>query len=153
MCNSAQKEGFFAWKVTEDKPLDVIQYGEAASGCPLFWARLPTMPCDPTGSPELLMHALISLVANYVSNRGFLKVYPGSYRSRTPPSQTFRAYIWLNLRIFRIFRQNTSFLMYSFVCLGFQKRLLMPLNLHSQPQVHNILKLCRHLGTETYGRL
>ena len=55
-CNSAQKEGFFAWKVTEAKPLNVIQYGEAASWCPLFWARLPTMPRDPTGRPELLTH-------------------------------------------------------------------------------------------------
>ena len=39
-------------------PARVIQYGEAASWCPLFWARLPTMPCNPTGSPELLMHIL-----------------------------------------------------------------------------------------------
>ena len=47
--------------LTEGKPLDVIQYGEAASRCPLFRARLPTIPCDLTGSRELLMHGSMTL--------------------------------------------------------------------------------------------
>jgi len=40
------------------------------------------------------------------------------------------------------------FLMCSFVCLGFLKCLLIP-----DIFIHNIFKLCRHLGTKTYGRL
>ena len=35
------------------------------SRCPLFWARQPTMPCDPKGSSELLMHGQVSKTAKH----------------------------------------------------------------------------------------
>ena len=99
-------------------------------------------------------YLLISWVTNYLSNRGFLTCFSCclswivSIDRELHSLKGLELKFGLSLQNFSTTYLQESFLMCSFVCPGFRKRLLCP-----DIFIHDILKLRRHLDTETYGRL